>query len=340
MRLLFIRFSSIGDIVFTTPAIRAAKQQLAGVEIHFLTKPSMKAVTEANPYIDHFHYLEKDLSATIKALKSFDFDYVIDLHKNFRTFKIKRALGVPALTYKKLTWQKFLLTNLHWNFMPTRHITDRCLDTLAPLGVINDGKGLDYFVPTNIQLPATALPASHRGGYIALVIGASFASKKLPIQQLQILCKQLKYPVVLVGGKEDAAEGEQVAAIDNGKIFNACGKFSLHESASIVAQSKTVISHDTGFLYIACAYHKKTVAIWGATSPALQVEPYYPTTNPEAVLEIDSSNMYYNAIVPNLPCQPCSNYGTKQCPQGHFACMRQQNISAIAAKANRFYEEA
>jgi ADP-heptose:LPS heptosyltransferase len=332
MRLLFIRFSSIGDIVFTTPAIRAAKQQLPGVEIHFLTKPSMKVVTEANPYIDHFHYLEKDLSATITALKSIDFDYVIDLHKNFRTLKIKRALGVPALTYKKLTWQKFLLTNLHWNFMPNRHITDRCLDTLAPLGVVNDGKGLDYFVPTNTQLSASALPASHREGYIALVIGASFASKKLPIQQLQALCAQLNYPVVLVGGKEDAAEGEEVAAFDKEKIFNACGKFSLHESALIVEQSKTVISHDTGFLYIACAYHKKTVAIWGATSPALQVEPYYPSNSEE--------EMYYNAIVPNLPCQPCSNYGTKKCPQGHFACMRQQNISAIAAKANGFYKEA
>lgn len=331
MRLLFIRFSSIGDIVFTTPAIRAAKQQLPGVEIHFLTKSSMKAVTEANPYIDQFHYFDKDINATINELKQVGFDYVIDLHKNLRTFKIKRALGVPAFTYNKLSWQKFLLTKLQWNFMPKRHISDRCVDTLAPLGIVNDGKGLDYFVPTSIQLSPTALPASHRNGYIALVIGASFASKKLPIAQLQDLCNQLKYPVLLIGGKEDAMEGEQVAAIDKSKVFNACGKFNLHESALLVKQSKTVISHDTGFLYIACAFHKKTVAIWGATSPALQVEPYYPIA--------ENQEMYFNAIVPNLPCQPCSNYGTKKCPQGHFACMRQQNISAIANKANGYYEE-
>jgi ADP-heptose:LPS heptosyltransferase len=334
MRLLFIRFSSIGDIVFTTPAIRAAKQQLPGVEIHFLTKGSMKAVTEANPYIDHFHYFDKDLNSTIEELKKHQFDYVIDLHKNFRTYKIKKALGVPSLSYQKLSWQKQLLTKLHFNFMPNRHISDRCIDTLAPLGVVNDGKGLDYFVPTNVQLTTNALPLTHRDGYIALVIGASFASKKLPIAQLQDLCKQLKYPVVLVGGKEDALEGEQVASIDPSKIVNACGKFSLHESALLVQQSKTVISHDTGFLYIACAYHKKTVAIWGATSPALQVEPYYSTQDNQG------AEMYFNAIVPNLSCQPCSNYGTKQCPQGHFACMRQQNITGIAAKANEYYEEA
>jgi ADP-heptose:LPS heptosyltransferase len=299
----------------------------------------MKAVTEANPYIDRFHYLDKDLGETIAELKSIGFDYIIDLHKNFRTFKIKKALGVPALTYHKLSWQKLLLTKLHLNFMPVRHISDRCVDTLAPLGVVNDGKGLDYFVPSSVQLAATALPATHKDGYIALVIGASFASKKMPIAQLQDLCKQLNYPIVLVGGKEDAVEGEEVASVDAEKIFNACGKFSLHESALLVKQSKIVISHDTGFLYIACAFHKKTVAIWGATSPALQVEPYYPAHD-ASINGIGSGEMYFNAIVPNLPCQPCSNYGTKQCPQGHFACMRQQNIALIAAKANAYYKEA
>lgn len=341
MRLLFIRFSSIGDIVFTTPAIRAAKQQLPNVEIHFLTKSSMKAVTEANPYIDQFHYFDKDLNATIDSLKQLQFDYIIDLHKNFRTYQIKKALGVPSLSYQKLSWQKLLLTKLHLNFMPKRHISDRCIDTLAPLGVVNDGLGLDYFVPATVQLRANALPSSHQNGYIALVIGASYASKKLPIEKLQALCLMLKYPVVLVGGKEDVFEGEEVAKVDPVKIFNACGQFNLHESALLVQQSKTVISHDTGFLYIACAFHKKTVAIWGATSPALQVEPYYPSIDKAINAKLNSQvkDMYFNAIVPNLSCQPCSNYGTNQCPKGHFACMRQQNIGVIAAKANEYFEE-
>jgi heptosyltransferase-2 len=79
MRLLIIRFSSIGDIVLTTPVIRCVKQQIPGVEIHFLTKLSMKEVTEANPYIDHFHYLDQDINALIPALKKQSFDAVIDL---------------------------------------------------------------------------------------------------------------------------------------------------------------------------------------------------------------------------------------------------------------------
>lgn len=334
MRLLFIRFSSIGDIVFTTPAIRCTKQQIPGVELHFLTKASMKAVTEANPYIDHFHYFDKDLNATIKDLKAFQFDYIIDLHKNLRTFQIQKALGVPSLSYHKLSLQKLLLTKLHLNYMPARHIVDRSLDTLSALGVVNDGKGLDYFIPKEATLPSNALPAAFQSGYIALVIGASYATKKLPVASLQALCHKIPYPIVLIGGKEDQAEGAAIEAINPIKIWNACGKFNLHESALLVKQSKTVISHDTGFLYIACAFHKKTVAIWGATAPALQVEPYYPT-------KTDSSKQnvwYYNAIVPNLPCQPCSNYGTKHCPQGHFACMKKQDLQSIADKAIAYFK--
>lgn len=336
MRLLFIRFSSIGDIVFTTPAIRCAKQQIPGVEIHFLTKASMKAVTEANPYIDHFHYFDKDLNATIKDLKVFQFDYIIDLHKNIRTFQIQKALGVPSLSYQKLSFQKFLLTKLHLNYMPARHIVERSLDALSALGVVNDGKGLDYFIPKEATLPSNTLPAAFQSGYISLVIGASYASKKLPVASLQALCHKIPYPIVLIGGKDDQAEGAAIEAINPIKIFNACGKFNLHESALLVKQSRTVISHDTGFLYIACAFHKKTVAIWGATSPALQVEPYYPA-------KADSpkqNEWYYNAIVPNLPCQPCSNYGTKQCPQGHFACMKKQDLQSIADKAITYFKAA
>lgn len=347
MRLLFIRFSSIGDIVFTTPAIRCAKQQIPGVEIHFLTKEAMKAVTIANPYIDHFHYFDKDLNATINGLKAFQFDYIIDLHKNLRSFQIQKALGVPSLSYKKLSLQKFVLTKLHLNYMPDRHIVERSIDALSNLGVVNDGKGLDYFIPQDTLLKANALPDAFASGYIALVIGASYATKKLPVSALQNLCHKIPYPIVLIGGKEDQEEGAAVEAINPIKIFNACGKFNLNESAILVKQARTVISHDTGFLYIACAFHKKTVAIWGGTSPALQVEPYYPARiDSEEVIENTkrhavslNTEMYFNAVVPNLPCQPCSNYGTKQCPQGHFACMKQQDLQSIAHKAIAYYNE-
>ena len=335
MKFLVIRFSSIGDIVLTTAAIRCLKQQVPDAEIHFLTKESFKAVTIHNPYISQFHYLKDDLNETIAALKAQNFDWIIDLHKNFRTWRIKTALKVPALTYKKLSLHKFFLTKLGIkNKIPSRHIVDRCIDTLAPLGVQNDGKGLDYFIAAEDHIKAEDLPTAHSAGFIALVMGASYATKKLPLLKLQQLCKKINFPIVLVGGPEDAKEGDAVASIDPIKIYNACGKFSLNESASIVQKSRVVISHDTGLQYVACAFNKPVLAIWGSTSPMLQVEPYYGEVSLAAMGL--SMPPYQNFIVPHLTCQPCSNYGTKKCPKGHFNCMMLQDTTAIAAAVEKY----
>lgn len=328
MKLLVIRFSSIGDIVLTTPAIRCLKQQLPGVEVHFLSKQSFKAVTEANPYIDKFFYYKDNLSALISELKAEGYDYIIDLHKNFRSYRIRWALRTKTLSYKKLSVEKFLLTKFHINFMPKRHIVDRCLDAVSVLGVKNDGMGMDYFIPEGHETSAKDIPTAHVAGFVAIVIGASYYTKKLPVDKLKQLCLQLQYPIILVGGKEDIAEGEKIAAVDPIRIYNACGKFSLHESADLVRKAKLVISHDTGLQYIACAFNKPVLALWGGTSPLLAVEPYYGPKQ--------QAPGYTNFIVPGLSCQPCSNFGTRACPKGHFKCMQQQDIPGIATAALKY----
>jgi ADP-heptose:LPS heptosyltransferase len=327
MRLLFIRFSSIGDIVLTTPAIRCAKQQIPGVEIHFLTKRSMEDLVAANPYIDQCHYLESDVDATIDALKKIKFDYIIDLHHNLRTWKIKSALGVKAFCYHKLSLKKLLLAKLHINLLPTTHVCERYIDSLKYFNVVNDGKGLDYFFPSKTSFSAANLPTSHQAGFVAFVIGASYFNKKMPIDKWIQLAAKIKMPIVLIGGKEDEMAATSIATSNSIGIYNACGKYSIQESASILQMSKLVVSHDTGFLHIAAAFKKPTITIWGATSPALQFEAYYPRENAPA---------HYNALVPNLNCQPCSKQGAGKCPQGHFACMQLQDIDLVASKVLAF----
>ncbi len=327
MKVLIIRFSSIGDIVLTTAAIRCLKQQIPGAEVHLLTKEKMKAVTIANPYIDKFHYYTNDLNAIVKELRKEDYDYIIDLHKNIRTYLLQvRLFTTKGLwySYHKLSLQKFLLTKLKINLMPKRHISLRCIDAMELLGVVDDGNGLDYFIPTSVYIKDSDLPSGHLFGYVAIVIGATHNTKKLPVYKLQEICSKINYPMILIGGKEDAVQGEEIASINQQKIFNACGKFSLNESADLVRRANLVISHDTGLQYIACAFQKPVLAIWGGTSPKLQVEPFYGTAN---------IALHKNFIVPGLPCQPCSNYGTKKCPRGHFKCMKNQDTDLIASTA-------
>ena len=326
MKFLVIRFSSIGDIVLASPVLRCLKKQIQTSEVHFLTKSSFKAVTIANPYIDKFFYFDTNIDSVIDQLKDEEYDYIIDLHNNFRSNKVKRALGAKSYTIDKLNLQKLLLTKLRIDIMPRRHITKRSLDTISHFGVKDDGAGLDYFIPEEDMVKENDIPASHHAGYIAVVIGASYHTKKLPIHKLIDLCNGIEHPIILIGGKEDADIGEKVAAAGNGKVYNACGKFNLNESADLVRRSKLVISHDTGLQYIASALNKKVIAVWGSTSPRLDVEPYYS----DGFLASQKELPYENIIrMPELKCQPCSKYGNKKCPLGHFKCMEEMDINYI-----------
>lgn len=331
MKFLVIRFSSIGDIVLASPVLRCLKKQVLTSEVHFLTKSTFSAVTIANPYVDKFFYFDKEIDTVISLLKEEEYDYVIDLHNNFRSNKVKRALGVKSYTINKLNFEKFLLTKLRINIMPGRHITKRSLDTVAAFGVKDDGGGLDYFIPPSAAVKESDIPASHLAGYIAIVIGASYHTKKLPVHKLVALCEKINHPVILLGGKEDAAAGEAVASNFNGKVYNACGKFSLNESADLVRRSRLVISHDTGLQYIASAFNKTVLAIWGSTSPKLDVEPYYSNHFLTQAKEAPYENILRT---PQLKCQPCSKYGNKKCPLGHFKCMEEMDINYIASRVD------
>lgn len=322
-KFLIIRFSSIGDIVLTTTVIRCLKKQVHGSEVHFLTKESFKAVLEANPYIDKLHTLKDDLDGMIAALKVEKYDAVIDLHHNLRSLKVKRALGVKAYAFNKLNIEKWLLTAAKINRLPAVHIVDRYLETVSTFGVANDGAGLDYFIPAHQEVPFSHLPASHHMGFIGLVIGAAHATKRLPANRLAQLCSLIDYPIVLLGGKEDREAGEAISAANPVQIYNACGRFTLNESADLVRNARLIISHDTGLMHIAAAFRKPIISLWGNTVPAFGMTPYYGNAQVR-------SHMFE---VTGLRCRPCSKIGYDTCPRGHFKCMNQINLDQVNALA-------
>ena len=175
MKILILRFSSIGDIVLTSPVVRTIKAQLENVELHYATKAQFKELFEANPYIDKMHYLEASLSDLIRELKAESFDYVIDLHHNLRTFQIKRALRTRSYSYNKLNLEKWLKVNLKIDKLPNVHIVDRYMETVKPLGVRMDALGLDYFIPEKDEVPIINQPANARKN--TGLIATSFSSQ-------------------------------------------------------------------------------------------------------------------------------------------------------------------
>jgi ADP-heptose:LPS heptosyltransferase len=319
LKILVIRFSSIGDIVLTSPVVRCLKEQIEGLELHYLSKKTFEAVLAGNPHIDKLHFFENSLSECIAALKKEKFDYVIDLHHNLRTLLIKTSLGVNSRSFDKLNWHKWLLVNFKKNILPAKHIVDRYLKTIEFLGVKNDGKGLDYFLTNEYDLK-NMLPESHLN-FISVVIGAQHDTKRLPVDRLIELCSKINHPVVLLGGLEDVERGEKIALKAGKHVFNACGKFKLDQSAFLIKMSEKVISHDTGLMHIAAAFNKQILSVWGNTVPEFGMYPY----------KVDHSHIFE---VKGLSCRPCSKIGHNTCPKGHFKCMNQINLNLVIDQAN------
>jgi ADP-heptose:LPS heptosyltransferase len=323
MKFLIIRFSSIGDIVLTTPVIRCLKQQVPGAEVHFLTKQNFKSIVEHNPYVDKIMLLEHSFELMIHELQQENYDYIIDLHHNIRTLRIKRALKVKSYSFNKLNLHKWLRTALHINILPKIHIVDRYLATVKSFGVKNDGQGLDYFIPAKDEVKPEDLPTSHKFGYIGVVIGAAHNTKKLPIHKLKELCSKINHPIILLGGPEDRTAGDEIASVDEVKVYNACGKFNLNESADLVRKAKVIISHDTGLMHIAAAFKKTIISVWGNTVPSFGMTPYYG----------DYQDKETRFEIVKLWCRPCSKIGYKKCPLGHFKCMNFHDIETMARMA-------
>jgi lipopolysaccharide heptosyltransferase II len=319
LKILIIRFSSIGDIVLTSPVLRCLKEQIEGLELHYLTKKTFESVLSSNPHIDKLHVLESSLNNCISALKNENYDHIIDLHHNLRSLIIKTRLGVHSKSFDKLNWEKWLLVNLKKNILPDIHIVERYLKTVAFLGIKNDYKGLDHYLNSNYQLDKL-LPKSHQK-YMAIVIGAQHGTKRLPNERMIELCSEIKHPIVLLGGPEDSERGENISKEAGNHVFNGCGKFKLDQSAFLVKMSEKVISHDTGLMHIAAAFNKPILSIWGNTVPEFGMYPYL----------IDQSYIFQ---VSGLDCRPCSKIGHEDCPKGHFKCMNNINLNAIIEIAN------
>lgn len=330
-RILIIRFSSIGDIVLTSPVVRVLRLRFPEADIRFVTKAAYANLVENSPYINGVYPLDGGLNELTKQLKKFNPDLVVDLHHNLRTRILRTQIGGRWLAFNKLNVEKWLKVNLKVDRLPNEHIVDRYLATLKPLGIESDARlpngqdnGLDLFFPADFVQPE--LPSDFENGFVALVVGAKYATKQLPKEKLISICNKLKKPIILIGGKEDKSLADEVENQSAARIWNSCGKFDVLGSAWLIKQSSVVITHDTGMMHIAAAFNKKIISVWGNTIPAFGMYPYMPEANESSFI----------SEVPNLDCRPCSKIGYSECPKGHFDCMEKQDLERIAEKANSF----
>jgi ADP-heptose:LPS heptosyltransferase len=317
LKILIIRLSSIGDIVLTSLVVRCLKNQVSNAEIHFATKQQFACILRSNPNIDKVHVFEDNLGDLINNLVPEKFDYVIDLHNNFRSARIKRNIKAKAFSVNKLNWQKMLLIRFKINRLPQNHIVDRYLETTSSLHIENDGKGLDFFIPEKEEFKISDLPQPFQKGFVAFVIAGTYTTKKLPVDKISEICQKTNFPVILLGGKKELDEGEKVLSQSKGNVLNYAGKISLNRSASLVRDANVVLTNDTGLMHIAAAFQKKILSFWGNTVADFGMVPYQPHPVSKR-MEVE-----------NLKCRPCSKLGFQKCPKKHFKCMNDIRVDEV-----------
>jgi len=315
VKILVVRFSAIGDILLTFPVVEALQHKYPSAEIHFLTKPSNKSVLELLSGKVHPRFLQESLVQTAKQLRRERYDLVIDLHNNLRTFLLQALMLKGSWhRFRKLNFQKWLLTSFKWNTLPKVHVVER----YAQAAKVN---------PTSVTLVVNN-PAfdSLTSNYVAWVLGATFSTKQFPLSKLIETIERLDMPIILLGGdKENALASSLQAHFPS--LISLVGKTSLTEAASVLSKANVVVTNDTGLMHLAAFYGKPMVCIWGNTVPEFGMYPYQSTP-------------VFHAQVRNLSCRPCSKIGHKTCPKGHFDCMLKQQTTEISEQiTSLFYRE-
>ena len=268
LKILVVRFSSIGDIVLTSPVLRILKSQ-KNIEVHFLTKDEYTSILENNPYIDKIHVIKNSVAEVKNQLFKEKFDYIIDLHNNLRS-QLLRSLKVPIKRYSKSNFKKFLYMFFGINLLNNKHVVDRYVDVLSFLNLKNDDKGLDYFLPKG-----SLVDYDVKQKYITWCIGASKIQKQLSVSQIATIANKLDLPIILLGGKEQKEHGDKIIQISNkARILNFCGEVSINQSAYLIKNSQYLFTNDTGLMHIAAAFQKKIISFWGCTKPDLGFYPY------------------------------------------------------------------
>ncbi|MHA8088526.1 glycosyltransferase family 9 protein [Aquirufa sp. Wall-65K1] len=318
-KILCIRFSSLGDIILTSPIIRALKQRYPQAEIHVVTKQAYANLWDGNPYVHQVHTYQGSLWQLASSLRKVGFDAVVDLHKNVRSHLLCLLLGKKPFQIDKFTRERKLLVKKKINLLPKKHLVDRYFDSLHELDIHSDGQGLDYFIPEGQAVKPTDFGIE--GKYVVYAIGAQYVTKVLAYPKMIELCDRIEGKLVLIGDKWDENFGYRLSTLFPDKVINLCNKTSVAASASLMQQAEFVIAHDSSMMHIAAALKKRLFVLWGATHADFGFYPYQTEFT-----SIENTE---------ITCRPCSTQGANYCPLGHFDCLNKISLDPIISASQK-----
>jgi heptosyltransferase-2 len=313
---LAVRFSSIGDVLLTTPLLRAIRHRHPAARITVLTKQAYAPLLSHNPHIERVIGIApgRSLTSVAAELRAGQHTHRLDLHDSLRTRMLRALVPGRWRTYPKHRLVRSLLIyTKHNRYRDRRPVAERYFSAARGLDVAPDGKPPDFVLGVEAEREAGNWLTSVSGGrgrsIIAVAPGAAHATKRWPLEHWQALIRRLVaegFDVAIVGGPDDAPIGEELSRGSDGRVASAVGAFGLQGTGALLRRSAALVSGDTGVMHMATAVGTPVVALFG---PTVEAFGFFPYTNRASVLELP------------LSCRPCSSKGSARCPLGHHRCM-------------------
>jgi lipopolysaccharide heptosyltransferase II len=328
-KILILRLSSIGDILLSSPFIRQTRKTFPGANISFIVKKEFADLIRYNPHINTIYEFDsssnyENLKKLNRQIKTDKYDLIFDLHNNLRTRQILSGLNASSIhRISKSKIKRAMLVYFKLNlYKRTKPIAERYLDVGKSSGISDDGLGLELFWDGATDKKINELNRSEKlaDKYLCLAPGAAHFSKMWPldysIKLTESIIEKTDYTIVILGGP---AEKSMLNCFpQNERIINFTGTLKLLESAALLAQSKGIITNDTGLMHMASAVNVPILALFGSTVKELG---FFPYRSKSSILE---NNKVW--------CRPCSHIGRSHCPLDHFKCMRDISVNQVFEK--------
>ena len=325
-RILVVRFGSIGDVLLTTPLLRALRARHAGAHIAYLTKAVHAPLVADNPHLSEVIALDagQRLTRLAERLRRESFTHRLDLHGNLRSHALRALVPGRWTGYPKHRVARTVLIRTKRDiYRDRRSVAERYFDAARSLDVTPDGGPPEFFIGagadgwTGEWLSAAGHSAQR--SLVAVAPGAAHATKRWPADGWHALARRLTERganVVVVGGPADREIADSIAAASDaegrpgdpsGRVMNAAGQTTLQQTGAMIARATALVSGDTGVMHMATAVGTPVVALFGPTVRQFGFFPYTPAAR---IVELP------------LGCRPCHAMGGPACPLGHHLCLR------------------
>jgi heptosyltransferase-2 len=330
LRILAIRFSSIGDVLLTTPLIRAVRQRYPDGYLALLTKEAFAPLVSDNPRLNGVLTLKKGqpLDELAAEIRTHSFSHILDLHGSLRSRALRFLVPGKWSGYRNHRVAREILIRYKRNTYPRDvPVPERYFDAVRELDVRPDGSPPEFFLSAGAREAAAAWLLGRRlpteSGIIALAPGAAHNTKRWPLDYWQNLARSLTArdtPLIVVGGPEDMETGAAVAQAAGPLAVNAAGHFPLQGTGALLERCRALVTGDTGVMHMATGVGTPVIALFGPTVRAFGFFPYTPRA---VVIERD------------LDCRPCTAHGSAVCPLGHHRCLREIAPTEVEAVLRR-----